>query len=213
MNSMGKITHTNLPGIKSPQAAHIFGSLNTNLKVPPSDLHSDAKLVQRCYSQVNELSSSIHDFFIRLDQEAWFLVNSSAQLFTGLSSRRCVSIGLLNGTNETIQIKSAKLIEGGSPCYIIPSKEYDKIQGTLKPGGAVIICGWGASPSFLQSGRVLINVETNLFSGDMSDRKGIETTIHSLPGYQVGFLEKSFDENGWWAKYWILVSREDDTIV
>jgi hypothetical protein len=26
-----------------------------------------------------------------------------------------------------------------------------------------------------------------------------------MPGYQVGFLEKSYDESGWWAKYWLVV--------
>lgn len=210
MNALGTMSYSHLPGVKSPQTAHIFGSININYKVQPMDLDSDARLVERCRSRVSVLSSSNPDFFIRLDQEAWLLVNSSTQLFTGLSSRRCVCIGILNGANETVQLKSAKLIEGGSRCYIIPSREYDKQQGTLEPGGAVIIFGWGAAPSLLQPGRVLISVETNVFSCFVSDRKGQETTIHSLAGYQIGLLERSNDEDesGWWAKYWILIRKD-----
>ena len=209
MNALGTMSYTNLPGVKCPQKAHIFGSLNADFKVQSSDLDSEVKLVERCNSHVNILSSILPDFFMRLDQAAWHLVNCSTQLFTGLSSRRCVLIGLLNGTNETIQIKSAYLIEGGSPCYIVATGEYNKQQGTLKPGGAVIIFGWGAAPSLLQPGRVLIKIETNFFTCSMSDKKGRECVIHSLPGYQVGSLEKSYDESGWWAKYWILIKKED----
>ena len=209
MNALGTMSYANLPGIKSPQKAHIFGSLNEDFKAQLSDLDSEAKLVERCNSQVTILNSALSDYFIRLDQAAWHLVNCSTQLFTGLSSRRCVLIGLLNGANETIQIKSNFLIEGGSPCYTVATDEYNKQQGTLKPGGAVIMFGWGAAPSLLQPGRVLMKIETNLFSCSMSDRKGRECVIHSLPGYQVGSLEKSYDESGWWAKYWILIKKED----
>jgi hypothetical protein len=30
-----------------------------------------------------------------------------------------------------------------------------------------------------------------------------------LSGYKVGFLEKSFDESGWWAKYWMLLQVDN----
>jgi hypothetical protein len=209
MNALGTMSYANLPGMKSPQAGHIFGSLNRSFNVKQLDLESDAKLVDRCNLRVNVMSSSTPDFYRRLDEEAWTLVNSSTQLFTGLHSRRCVSLGLLNGANETIQIKSAKLVQGGSLCYIIPTSEYNRHQGTLEPGGAVIVFGWGSAPSLLQPGRVSINIETNIFSCCMSDTKEQETTIHSLPRYQVGFLEKSFDESGWWAKYWMLIKKDD----
>lgn len=209
MDALGTMAYAHLPGMESSHAAHIFGSMNTDYTVQPMDLDSDAKLVERCKSRVGVLSSSNPDFFIRLDQEAWLLVNSSTQLFTGLSSRRCVLAGILNGANKAIQIKSATLIEGGSECYIIPSREYDKEQGTLEPGGAVIIFGWGAAPSLLQPGRVLISIETNVFSCVLSDQKGQDATTRSLPGYKVGLLEKSYDEGGWWAKYWMLIKKDD----
>eukprot|EP00804_Cyclotella_cryptica_P006412 CCRYP_014275-RB/>CCRYP_014275-RB protein AED:0.05 eAED:0.05 QI:2525/1/1/1/0.91/0.84/13/302/2635 len=208
MNYAGATSHANIEGIKSPQVGHIFGSINKEFKVQPSDLENEVKLIEKCFSRVGALGSSKSDFFIRLDQEAWLLVNSWSQMFTGLSSRRCVSVGMLNGTLETLQVKSAKLVEGGSPCYTFPTSEYDKQHGTLGPGGAIIIFGWGVAPSLLQPGRVLINIETNAFTCCIPDGKEQPTTIQSLPGYHVGFLEKSYDDNGWWAKYWILIQHD-----
>lgn len=209
MNALGTMSYANIRGIKSPQAAHIFGSINKSFKVEPSDLDTDVKLIERCNARVNTFGSSMLDFFIRLDQEAWLLVNSSSQLFTGLYSRRCISIGLINGCDKTLHIKSARLIEGDSQCHIIPTIEYDRRQQTLAPGGSVIVFARGMPPSLLQPGRVLIEIETDIFSCTMSDKKVHDTTIHSLPGYQVGFLEKSYDESGWWAKYWMMLKRED----
>jgi hypothetical protein len=52
-----------------------------------------------------------------------------------------------------------------------------------------------------------MTIETNAFVTDLSDHKGRETYAETMPGYQVGFLEKSYDESGWWAKYWLLVRK------
>ena len=208
MQSIGDNSYTNLPGIKCTQSRHVFGSVNRPVKMNSVDLENEIELIQKCYYRVNELRSSMSNYFRRLDQEAWSLVNSWSQVFTGLSSRRCISIGILNGTSETIQIKSARIVEGGSACYTIPSSEFDKRQGTLSAGGAVIFFGWGAAPSLLQPGRALISIETNVFACNLSDRKRHSTTLQALAGYSVGFLEKSYDESGWWAKYWILIRRD-----
>eukprot|EP00970_Alexandrium_tamarense_P017406 scaffold9505_cov202-Alexandrium_tamarense.AAC.2 len=208
MQSIGDNSYTNLPGIKCTQSRHVFGSVNRPVKMNSVDLENEIELIQKCYYRVNELRSSMSNYFRRLDQEAWSLVNSWSQVFTGLSSRRCISIGILNGTSETIQIKSARIVEGGSACYTIPSSEFDKRQGTLSAGGAVIFFGWGAAPSLLQPGRALISIETNVFACNLSDRKRHSTTVQALAGYSVGFLEKSYDESGWWAKYWILIRRD-----
>jgi hypothetical protein len=207
MNSFGTMSYANIEGMKTPQAAHIFGSANMHVKIQQSDLE-DVKVVEKCKSRVKELSSNTPDFLIRLDQEIWLLINSWSQMFTGLSSRRCVSIGILNGTLESIQIKSSKLVEGGSLCSNIPSREYNEQYGTLGPGGAIIFFAWGAPPSLLQPGRVVIEIETNAFSCTITERKGQPTTVYSLPCYEVGFLEKSYDESGWWAKYWLLIRKK-----
>ena len=173
-----------------------------------NDLKDEIALIERCYSRVKKLGSDMSSFFRLLDEEAWMLVNSWSQFFTGLSSRRCVAIGIINGTMETIQIKSAKIVEGGSSCYTIPTCEHDELQGILYPGGAIIFFGWGAVPSLLQPGRVAISIETNAFVCDLTDRISQSTTAQALPGFQVGFLEKSYDKSGWWAKYWVLIRKE-----
>ena len=35
------------------------------------------------------------------------------------------------------------------------------------------------------------------------------TTTHVLPNWDIDFLEKSYDETEWWAKYWIVVKKKD----
>ena len=147
-------------------------------------------------------------FFKKLDEEAWNLVAYWGQVFSGLSSRRCVVASIINGTGGPIQIKSTKLVEGGSPCYCIPTKELDTEQGVLYSGGVVILFAWGVGPNLLQAGNVFMHIETNGFLCELADTKGRETFAKARPGYQVGFLEKSYDDSGWWAKYWLLVRSE-----
>jgi len=207
--SLRGTSYSNLPGIKAIQAGHVFGSVNRHTHteaIGPTQLNDE--FIKRCYTRVNRMGSFMPNFFQLLDLEVWLLICSVGQMFTGLSSRRCIAVGIINGSGEPIQVKRVKLVQGGSPCYTIPTIEYNKNQGVLHPGGAIICFGWGAIPSLLQPGNVLINIETNLFVTDLTDSISQSTVTQALPSWQVSFLEKSYDESGWWAKYWMLVQKE-----
>lgn len=173
-----------------------------------STIKDEIDVIEQCFARVKRLGSESPSFFVTLDEEAWSLVNSWGQVFSGLSSRRCIAASVINGTDGVIQIKSNKLVEGGSPCYSIQTKEFDAEQGILHPGGAIIFFGWGVVPNLLQAGNVFMNIETNAFVCDLSVHKSRDTHAEALTGYQVGFLEKSYDEAGWWAKYWLLVRKD-----
>ena len=195
-----------IPGIKTPQAYHVFGSCNLSRKRIGSGVKDEVDLVEQCFTRVRSMGSDSPTFFKSLDQEAWSLVSAWGQVFSGLSSRRCIVAIVINGTGGAIQIKSTKLVEGGSPCYSIPTREFDQEQGILHAGGVIIFFGWGVVPSLLQAGRVFMHLETSAFLGDLADRKSPrETYAEALPGHQIGFLEKSYDDSGWWAKYCLLV--------
>jgi len=196
-----------IPGIKARQRNHVFGSCNNTRKRLNSTIKDEIDVIEQCFARVKKFGSSSPDFFKTLDEEAWVLINYWGQVFSGLSSRRCIAAGIINGTGFDIQIKSTKLVEGGSPCYSIPSKEFDAEQGVLHPGGAIIFFGWGVVPNLLQAGNVFMTIETNAFVTDLADHKGRETYVEAMPGYQVGFLEKSYNESGWWAKYWLLARK------
>jgi hypothetical protein len=197
-----------IPGIKKRQVNHVFGSCNNQRKRLSSTIKDEIDLIEQCFGRVKVLGSESSTFLKTLDEEAWTLVNSWGQVFSGLSSRRCIAASIINGTGNSIQIKSTKLVEGGSPCYSIPTKEFDPEQGVLKAGGAIIFFGWGVVPNLLQAGNVFMHVETNAFICDLSDQKSHATYAEAMPGYQVGFLEKSYDPSGWWAKYWLLVRKK-----
>ena len=153
---------------------------------------------------MSALGSESSTFLKKLDEEAWSMILAWGQMFSGLSSRRCVVAGIINGSERTLQIKSYKLVEGGSPCYSIPSREFDSEQGVLHSGGCVLFFGWGIVPNLSQPGNVLMNIETNAFICELGSESR-PNSAEATPGYQVGFLEKSFDESGWWSKYWLLV--------
>lgn len=194
-----------IPGIKAPQVNHVFGSCNQVQTKLDSSVTDEIDLVEQCFARISEMGSDDSTYLRALDEEAWSLVCNWGQVFSGLSSRRCIVASLINGTGGPIQIKSTKLMEGGSPCYSIPTKEFDSEQGVLHAGGVCLFFGWSAVLSLLQPGHVFMHIETNAFIGDFSDEKSRDTYAESMPGYQVGFLEKSYDEFGWWAKYWLLV--------
>jgi len=194
--------YESLPGIQAPQLDHIFGSCNNVRKKLNSTIKDEIDVVEQCFARVKELDSSSPDFFRTLDENAWGLIDSWGQVFSGLNSRRCITAGLINGTGYDVQIKSTKLVEGGSPCYSIPSKEFDAEQGLLKPGGCVLFFGWGVVPNLLQPGNVVMSIETNACEVDLSIRTNYSG---AKAGYHVGFLEKSVTE--WWAKYWLLVRK------
>lgn len=194
-----------IPGIKSKQMKHVFGSCNQTKKRLAPNIKDEIDLIEQCFGRVKRMSSESTSFFEVLDDEAWALVSCWGQVFSGLSSRRCIAAGIINGTGSDVQIKSTKLMEGGSPCYSIPTSEFDADQGVLHPGGAIIFFGWGVVPSLLQPGNVFMHVETNVFIADLADQKSRATYAEALPSYRVNFLEKSYDDTGWWAKYWLLL--------
>lgn len=206
-NGSLEISLHRIPGIKSRQANHVFGSCNKTRKLLTSSIKDEIDLIEQCFGRVKRLGSDSKTFFETLDGEAWTLVSCWGQVFSGLSSRRCIAAGIINGTGNDIQIKSTKLVEGGSPCYSIPTREFDPEQGVLHAGGAIIFFGWGVVPSLLQAGNVFMNIETNAFIADLSDKKSRDTYAEAMSGYQIGFLEKSYDDAGWWAKYWLLIRK------
>jgi hypothetical protein len=198
-----------IPGVRSPQVNYVFGSYNNSRKRIGTSVSDEVDLVEQCYNRVRKIDSSSSTFFKTLDGEAWSLISHWGQLFTGLSSRRCIVASIINGTGYPIQIKSTRLVEGGSPCYSLATREYDAEQGVLHAGGAILFFGWGAVPNLLQAGNVLMQLETNGFVSHLADHKSHLTDATPMPGYQVGFLEKSYDDAGWWAKYWLLVRSDN----
>lgn len=202
------LSRRHIPGIKAKQASHIFGSFNKRRYILPETVKDEADLVEQCFARVNELGSDSPNFFRTLDEEAWSLVSAWGQVFSGLSSRRCIVASVINGTGVPVQIKSTKLYEGGSPCYSIPTKEYDTEQGVLHPGGAIVFFAWGVGPNLLQAGNVFMHIETKGFICELADHQSRETFANAMPGFRVGFLEKSYDESGWWAKYTLLVGAD-----
>lgn len=198
---------TDLQGIKVNQSGHVFGSLNIPKEL--DELYDEESIIQSCHDRINLLGSFMPNYFRDLDQVSWLIINSLTQLFYGLSSRRCVVVGVINATNESIQIKSTNMVEGGSPCHVIHTIEYDTSNAVLHPGGILICVGWGAVPNSMQTGRVMISIETNSFACSLADNISQTSSVEVLRGYKVGFLEKSFDENGWWAKYWMLLQSDD----
>lgn len=200
-----QVSRHQISGIKSRQVNHIFGSCNDERSRSEITIRDEIDLVEQCFARVKKMGSESPTFFKTLDEEAWGLITCWGHVFSGLSSRRCVVAGIINGTGHSIQIKSTKLVEGGSPCYTIPTKEYDPEQGLLHAGGCILFFGWGNVPNLLNAGRVFMHIETNGFICHLGGEKSRDTFAEAMPGFQVGFLEKSFDPDGWWAKYWLLV--------
>lgn len=226
------ISTLNLPGFNNELRSHLFGSVNKKSRWIRLRSREDTDVIEQCFARVKSLGNELEDFFLGLDAEAWFLVDAwwvfklqflcpaiycsdsfgcsssiRSQVYTGLNSRRRVVVGIINGTGTDIQIKQSRVEEGGSPCYIIPGIDYDHDQSILKPGGGMLLFAWGSPPSFNNAGKVHINLETNAFLLEISDRISESSKALPFPGYQVKLLEKSFDENGWWAKFWLLVKK------
>lgn len=211
LNADSGVSRQIIPGLKSRQVNHVFGSCNNSRPKITATLGDEADLIENSYSRVSALGSDSSSFLKRLDEESWAMIYGWGQLFSGLSSRRCVVAGVINGTERALQIMSFKLVEGGSPCYSIPSREFDAEQGVLTAGGCVIFFGWGVVPNLSQPGRVVMTIETNAFLCELRSESR-PNSADATPGYQVGFLEKSYDESGWWAKYWLLVREDGDSV-
>ena len=193
--------------MKAHQERYTFGSINKK-EVGYDDTAADElDVIELCFHHVRKLGSDQPNFFKLLDESAWTLIHSWSQFSSGLNPRRCVLAGIINGSGIDLQIKMTKLMEGASPCYHIPTREYDEAQGTLRPGAAIMFFSWGMVPSLLQEGAVSMQIETNAFVSTFKDRKCRSMSAVPCPGYDVCFLEKSYDSSGWWAKYWMLVTR------
>jgi len=210
--SLENISNHNLLGFKSKQSPHTFGSCNRPRFSLFRSVGDEMEIIERCYADIRALGSDQNKYFSKLDECMWSLVNAWGQIYTGLSSKRCVVAGMINGSGESIQIKTTKLVEGGSPCFVFPTKEYDQHNSNLGPGGSIILFGWGSVPSMNQSGKVFITLETSALVCDFSDRKSKSMRALALPGFRVGFLEKSYDESGWWAKYNVFVRKRIDSV-
>ena len=154
-----------IPGIKCKQDRYLFGSNNQGTRWMRLRSKDDIDIIEQCFTRVKSLNSGIPTYFKSLDKEAWFLVNTWSHLYTGLSSRRRIVVGIINGTGMRIQIKQSKVEEGGSPCYTLPSSEYDHDQSLLKSGGGMILFAWGSAPSLSQTGKVFLSIETNASVG------------------------------------------------
>lgn len=184
-----QVSRHQIPGVKSRQVNHIFGSCNDERSRPESSIRDEIDLVEQCFGRVKNMGSDSRTFFKNLDEEAWGLITAWGHVFSGLSSKRCVVAGIINGTGNTIQIKSTKLVEGGSPCYTIPTKEYDPEQGLLHAGGCILFFGWGNVPNLLNAGGVFMHIETNGFICDLGGQKSRESYAEAMAGCQVGFCK------------------------
>lgn len=206
-----EVSMSNIPGIKTPQKRYIFGKCNNERKRLASTVKDEIDLIERCFGRVKTMGSEMPKYFMILDEEAWNLVSCWGQVFSGLSSRRCIAACVINGTGGDIQIKSTKLLEGGSPCYSIPTKEFDSDHGVLHAGGIIIFFGWSQQPSLLQPGNVFMHIETNAFTADLAHKKSRDVYAEAFAGFELGFLEKSYDDHGWWAKYWLLIRKTESS--
>jgi len=186
---------------------HVFGRCNIMRTFIDYTAKDEVDVIEQGCSRVRNLSSSSRSFFRRLDEEAWTLVDSWCHLVSGLRSRRCLVVGIINGTDANLQIKSTKLLEGGSPCYSLPTSEFYDDQGLLGPGGAIIYFVWGNPPNLNNHGDIFLNVETNAFTADFGGNKSTNSNYFPRCGHQLQFLEKSFDPSGWWAKFWVMSTK------
>lgn len=182
---------------------HVFGSFNNFSRRLSSGIKDETDLVDQAKSHVRRIDTNSSTFLKSIDEESWLLISYFGQIFSGLNSRRCIVLGLINGTGRSLQIKSTRLLQGGSHCHVISTRAFDADQSLLQAGGVIVLFGWG-----VPWGSVSMSIETNGFVSEISDRKGSSNYATSLPGYQVGFLEKSYDDAGWWAKYWLLVRSD-----
>jgi hypothetical protein len=210
-SNLSEVSMSNIPGIKNNKKEYIFGKCNNERKRLANTVKDEIDLIERCFGRVKRTSSENPKFFMTLDEEAWNLVSCWGQVFSGLSSRRCIAACVINGTGGDIQIKSTKLLEGGSPCYSIPTKEFDSDHGVLHAGGIIIFFGWSQQPSLLQPGNVFMHIETNAFTADLAHTKSRDVYAEAFTGFELGFLEKSYDDHGWWAKYWLLIRKTEST--
>ena len=152
-----------IPGVEEIQANHVFGTVN-NEDIPfNSTCQDEIEVIENCFARVKHLGGESRTYLSSLDEESWALVSSWRYVFSGLNSRHCMVAGFINGTGRDMQIKSTILVEGGSPCYHIPTRDYDETNGVLSPGAAIIFFAWGSPPSLKYEGQIFMKIETNTF--------------------------------------------------
>jgi hypothetical protein len=182
---------------------HVFGNFNNTSRRVSNATKDETDLVDQAKGRVRRIDPGSSTFLKCIDEESWSLIAFFGQIFSGLNSRRCIAVSLINGTGRSLQIKYARLVEGGSRCHVISTKAFDEDQSILQAGGVVVLFGWS-----VPWGSVSMSIETNGFVAEVSDKKGSSNYATAMPGFQVGFLEKSYDDAGWWAKYWLLVRSD-----
>ena len=195
-----------IPGVESTQIPHIFGSVNREEMPFNSTGYDEIEVIENCFARVQYLDGESPAYFSSLDAECWALISSWRCLFSGIKSRHCMAAGFINGTGVDVQIKSTKLVQGGSPCYHIPTREYDETIGILSPGAAIIFFAWGSQPTHKHEGQIYMSIDTNAFSCGLVNKKSSSTSLEPKTGYHCIFLERSISE--WWAKYWVLVKSK-----
>jgi hypothetical protein len=96
-----------------------------------------------------------------------------------------------------------KLKEGKS-MRTFGSIGYDSDSHCIKPGGFVMLFGFGFLPTILDLAHVKLFITTSAFTATVATRKDRTVMDQVNQEFSVVFLEKSLSD--WWAKYVILVS-------
>ena len=78
-----RLSRYRIPGIKAKQVNHVFGSCNKTKKRLGSTIKDEIDVIEQCFARVKRLGSESPSFFVTLDEEAWSLVNSWGQVFSG----------------------------------------------------------------------------------------------------------------------------------
>jgi hypothetical protein len=175
--------------------------------------HNETALHSTMFSETNILESADSKFCgnwetidpTLLDEKLWWLVSEWCQLHNGFyaSFSRCCATLVLNSARTSIQIKQLKMVKGRDYRFF-GEGGYRSDSKLVLPGGFVVIFAYSYAPSLLDNAHVKLSLSTTAFNAVISTKKN-GTQCESLPGYSVGFLEKTFDEK--WSKNVIHVAN------
>lgn len=162
-------------------------------------------IVENFSETLKELRSSAELYFSSIDKSAWALVDTWKRNFEGMASRRCLVFGIMNGSIRKIQLKSSIVMEGGSPCFRLPSYDFDEHLSIINPGGFILFFCWGNYPNLVDAGNIRLWIDTNAFMCTVSFTKPPSSSlfIEQKHGYTCVCMEKSITD--WWSKYFIIV--------
>jgi hypothetical protein len=113
-----------------------------------------------------------------------------------LDTRIPLAFVIINSTQGRLQVEAVRMTKGKEHC-VFGGQGWDPGSRTIPAGGACMIWCWGHTSTFISKGDVGVAIETAGFTAALSNRKG-KSTVKARPGFQVGFLEKTYDD--WWAK-------------